>query len=215
MACILFVVFAMLALLVPGPYPAAGTLLDRPLVEILLSLPLSALGAAGFAGLLEFLKGRGPLLKQGATAIISLAVLVNARANYSFIPSACCTFVVADDLVALDWLGKHASASSGVAIASTPLHVAPGRYPSLEGEADAGVWIQPLKHIRAVPLSRDADFRDPSTLRLLCDRGLTYVYAGTSPQSFDAALLKSAPAWYRARLLLPGASIFEVIGCNS
>lgn len=215
MTCILIVVFVLLALLVPAPYPAAGTLLDRPLVEISLSLPLSVLGAAGFAGLLEFLKGRAPLLKQGATAIISLAVMLNALANYSFTPSACCTFVAADDLVALDWLGKHVPATSGVAIASTPLQLAPGRHPSLEAQADAGVWIQPLKHIRVAPLSRHVDFRDPSTLGLLCDRGLTYVYAGTSPQSFDAALLKSAPALYRARLLLPGASIFEVIGCNS
>ena len=213
-ASLLTLAFLLAGLVIPAPIPAAGTLLDRPLVEMLLFAPLSILGAAGLAGMLRSLHPRWQRLGPAAGTLILLAVVVHALANYGFHPSPCCAIVTTDDLVALDWLSKGLPADAQVAIASTQLRVAPASYAPLEAPVDAGVWIQPLTGLRTTALPAGIDFGDGGTLGLICERGVKYVYVGSASQSFDARSLQGRPAWYRSRLELSTASIYEVTACR-
>ena len=108
-ACCLMIVFLLAGLMIPAPIAGIGTLLDRPLVEMLIFVPLSLLGAAGVAGLVRSFKSR---CAYGIAAFIAIAVAVHALTAYSFDPSPCCTIVGNEDRVAIDWLKSNASAWS-------------------------------------------------------------------------------------------------------
>jgi hypothetical protein len=201
-------------MLVPAPLSPELSLFDRPLVEMLLAVPLSLLGAAGFAGFVLALRSGEPRREQAATILMTLAVAIHGLSNYSFYPSPCCNLVGADNLVALDWLEKHAALGSRVAIATARLGTAPPPFRVLEAPTDAGAWIRPLSDFAAVALPRDTDFRKPAALDRVCARSVTYVYVGNTAQSFNSDSLQLAPAWYRLRLQLPSASIYEVTACR-
>jgi hypothetical protein len=212
---LLTILLLLAGLVFPAPFPEAGTLLDRPLVEMLLWIPLSLAGAVGIPGLLAWVHPRRDRLGQAAGILIALAVVLHAFAAYSFTPSSCCSIVTADDLVALEWLKDYPSGNSQVAIASAQLRVAPAPYASLEAPVDAGVWIQPLAGLPTTTFPSGIDFADRGTLDLICDRGVKYVYLGSTGQGFAAGSLQGRLAWYRIRLQLPGASIYEVTACTS
>jgi hypothetical protein len=203
-----------MGLLIPAPILAAGTLLDRPFVEMLLWIPLSLLGASGIAGLIEWTQPGWHRFGQAAATLILLAVVAHAFVGYCFHPSPCCSIAAADDLVALEWLKENLSTGGRVAVASTQLRVAPVTYAPLEAPVDAGAWVQPLTGISTIALPSGIDFGDEGMLTSICASGVTYVYVGDALGSFDSGSLQGMPAWYRLRLQLPLVSIYEVIACQ-
>jgi hypothetical protein len=211
-----FALVLLVALLLAGLFVStpAGSMLDRPLIEMLLPLPLSLLGAAGMAAFLQILPGRAKRLGLAAGVLLSAAVVTNARLTQGFSASACCAMVLTDDLVALDWLRREAPVDAHVAVAVAPLQVSPAGKPWLGPGADAGIWIHPLTGLSVAPLPFLTDFGSGMTHALLCETGVDVVYAGGAPRSFDGASLLEEPQWYDLRLQLPAVSVFEVTACG-
>jgi hypothetical protein len=208
---VLLVVFLLAGLFAPAP---AGSMLDRPLVEMLLPLPLSLLGAAGLAGFLQVFPNPGRNTGRAAAVLLSATVVMQALLTQSFSASACCGMVSTDDLVALDWLRREAPLQARVAVAVAPVQVSREGYPLLDAGADAGVWIRPLTGLSVSNMSFVTDFGSGVTHSMLCEMGVDIVYAGDAPRSFDAAALLAEPQWYELRLQLPAVSVFEVTSCG-
>lgn len=212
---LLTILFLFLALFIPGPAFAGGTLLDRPLVEIVLFIPLAFVGAAGFAAMTQFVSIQHELARVGGMALISLAIALHAFSNYSSYPSTCCTLVSQDDVVALEWVNQNLPPNDHILIASSQQGLAPYPYPALEAATDAGIWIVPLtgRPISILPYS--TDFRQSSTLDLMCQSDVNDIYVGGRPQSFSARALREMPGWYTLILRLPGAEIYHVRACTA
>ena len=211
-ALVLLVVVLLAGLYAPSP---AGSMLDRPLVEMLLPVPLSLLGAAGLAGFLQVLPGPARLLGHVAGVLLSAAFVANALLTQGFRASACCGMASTEDLVAMDWLHREAPSNAHVAVAVSPVQVSPGSYPLLTAGTDAGVWIHPLTGLAISPLPFVTDFSGGATHSRLCERGVNVVFVGGAPRSFDGAALLAEPQWYALRLQLPHVSIFEVAACGA
>jgi hypothetical protein len=143
------------------------------------------------------------------------ALVLHAFSRYDFRPSGCCLVVQADDLVALDWIGSRLPAGAKFAIASTNLWVTSPESSELAAPADAGAWVEPLAGFSAITIPNTSDFADPQLLSALCGARVRFLYVGGTPRSFPAAELVEMHDWYRARLQLSGASIFEVTACES
>lgn len=211
-ALVLIVTLLLAGLFVPGP---AGGMLDRPLVQVLLPLPLSLLGAVGAAGLLQVRPGPASLLRDPAGVLLSAAVVGNALLTQGPGASGCCSLVSPQDLVALDWMRREAPADSRVAVATAPMQVSPGAGVPLEAGVDAGIWVAPLTGLSSAPLSFMTDFASAATHSMLCREGIGAVYAGDRQSSFDITGLLEKRQWYEPRLQLSGVSVFGVTDCTS
>ncbi|MBI3162068.1 MAG: hypothetical protein HYZ23_06145 [Chloroflexi bacterium] len=200
-----FPVAVMLFMLIGLFIPATSnlTLLDRPLVEITLFLPLAFLGGLGATRLPKF-------------AVIALAVVIVAHAalTYDFSPSDCCQLVTRDDATALDWMGRHLPADARVGISSANLNFDAYGRPMLAAGVDAGIWVAPLTGRLSVPLPDSADFTSQPTRDLLCGQQVTYIYIGSKAQSFDPNVFETIQTWYDVIFSLPNAKIIQVINCN-
>jgi hypothetical protein len=212
-SCLLTIVFLLLGLFIPGPAFAGGTLLDRPLVEIVLFIPLAFMGAVGFAAMTRDVGKQHAFAKVGSMVLISLAIALHAFGSYSFYPSACCTLVSQDDVVALDWVKQNLPLSARVLIASSPRSLTPYPYPALEAATDAGIWIVPWTGRPTSIAPYSTDFRQPGTLELICQSRVNDIYVGSGPQSFSARAMQEMPAWYTLILHLPGTEIYHVSAC--
>jgi hypothetical protein len=201
LACLLALALMLAALFIPVS-PGLG-LLDRPLGEMALFLPLAFLGGLGASRLPRM------LAVFLATAIIAYGVTA-----YSFAPSPCCQLAGPDDAAALDWMKKNLPAQASIGIASTELRLASTEPPLQAAGADAGIWIDPLTGRRTVPLPYFTDFEQPETHELLCTKKVTYLYVGGTDMSFRKQGLEAASAQYQLLFALPGAYLFQVQGCS-
>ncbi|MGB7875486.1 MAG: hypothetical protein WBL25_13970 [Anaerolineales bacterium] len=221
---ILFTLSVFVALFVPIGNWLPGlenqTLLDRPFVEMLLYLPLSMLGGLGLGGLLQFLndiKGFSEQINQyvrilAAVVFLGIASLTPVR-NYNFYPSDCCNFVKYDDTIALDWLEANLPADAYILIPATQMNVLPsGPSAGLTG-TDAGIWIPALTGKAITYAQFEIDFHSESTLEMLCQLQIDYVYIGGTSQSFNVSQLLAKGNWYEAVLSLPDAQVYRLIGC--
>lgn len=214
MTSLLALVFLLAGLFVPAPDPSYATLLDRPLVEMLLFVPLSVLGAAGFAGLFQNLKPRWELAGPAAAAVVALAVILHALLSYEFHPSACCAIATQDDLAALTWIDGHLAQDARVLIASAEVRYADAPYPPLNAAADAGAWVTPLTGRLVYSLSNLTDFATSSTRNVLCAEGISDVFVGAAPQAFNSASLDARPDWYILAVGVGRARVYDVAGCD-
>lgn len=208
--------FILACLFLPVTLPGYGyqTLLDRPFVEMVLTLPLALLGGLGAAAVLclvrkRFERGMVPAL---VILILFAPAVLNLLLHYDFYPSDCCSLVSDDDLLALDWMDANLPGDAVVLVPTTQLRVLEGRQ---EGRhmTDAGVWVGPLTGRRVLPAAFNVDFRGRAFLKKLCRRGVTHIYAGGSKQSFRKAALKRRTDWYAPALLLPRTRVYNLIGC--
>lgn len=222
LASILVILFLLVSLLVPVRVPGYGnlTLLDRPLVEMILYLPLSLLGGAGLAGLEKGLrqltarwpeKPLGPMVYLADVFIILL--LVNAFANYNLYQAECCSIVGRDDLVAIDWMDKNLPAEARILIASTELRVLISDSPQGAAGADAGIWITPLTGRMTLTMPYQSDFSQPAIFGTLCKRGAEYIFVGEKGAIFNNGLLSANPDRYQLLLSMPKTKIYQVTGC--
>ncbi len=212
-ACVAAITFLMVGLFLPVPGFSPTPLLDRPLAEMMLFAPLAILAGCGFSAAAGFF-ARVPVIVRAAGAfVICVAIAGHALMNYSPYPSSCCNLVHADDLVALDWIGKNLPIDDVVAIPQSEMQDAPPPYPPLVAGMDAGVWITPLTGRRTISLPYTLDFGSVAARDQLCGAGVDEVYVSADTYSFDPAHLESLPAWYAPELTLPGARIYRVVGC--
>jgi hypothetical protein len=222
-ASLLVILFLLGAIFIPVAVPGYRnlTLLDRPFVEMILYLPLSYLGGAGLAGLEQSLK---PLLARfqavrllsGAyVGILFLALLIaNALAAYNLYPSDCCSLVGRDDLVAIDWMENNLPPDARILISSTEVWVLASD--SFQGAVggDAGTWITPLTGRATVLLPYHSDFSQQTTVDILCEMDVDYIYVGEMGANFDRRQIEPYPETYKTLLSMPEARVYQVMGCR-
>jgi hypothetical protein len=218
-AGLLSVVLLFAALFVPVQIPGYGllSLLDRPLVELLLYLPLTVLGGVGLAALekpLAPLSSWKFLRPEYIHACLMGLIVIHAFAAYDFYPSDCCALVGQDDLAVLHWMRDHLPGDVQIGISVTELDVLPSEAFEAYNGADAGIWITPLIERGTIPLVNSSDFGQQSVRDVLCQSGVTHLYVGQLGQSFDPARLRERPEWYKLLFSEEKAGVYEVIGCG-
>ncbi len=202
------IVFSLLAILfmlaaIFIPVTSALTLLDRPLVEMMLFLPLAFLGGLGVVRLPKF-----------AALVLAASTIIHAWAAYNFSPSDCCQLVNRDDAAALDWMDKHLPADARIAIASENLNLNVFGSPMQAAGADAGIWVAPLTQRAILSLPYSTDFAAQNVHDLLCQQRVTHIYVGAMPQSFESDFVEAKPGWYEAVFSLPNARIVRALNCD-
>ena len=202
---IFFSTLAMLGILAASFIPVSTlyTLLDRPLVEMVLFLPLAFLGGLGVVRLPKF-----------AVILLTVFILYYAVANYNFSPSDCCQLAGRDDAAVLDWMDRQLPADARIAIASADLSIDPISAPMQGTGTDAGIWVAPLTGHTVTALPYYTDFLSQEMHASLCSQQVTHIYIGTRPQSFKADFVKAAPTRYEVVFQLPNTQIVKVLGCN-
>ncbi len=182
--------------------PPAFPLLDRPLTEMVLSLPLAFAGGLGAAH----------LPRKWILGLLIAAVAVHAWTTYSFAPSPCCQLAGADDLAAMEWLKQNTPADARILIASADYSL--GQATLRGAGTDAGLWVAPLTGRVAVTFPHFSDFRQASIHDQLCYGNISYLYVGGKDMSFNADAILASPDWYRVVLSLANARIVQVLGCG-
>lgn len=202
---IFFSTLAMLGLFAASLIPVSNsyTLLDRPLVEMTLFLPLAFLGGLGSARLPKF----------AALMVVAVAAF-HALAAYNFSPSDCCQLAGRDDVTALNWVKHELPVEARIAIASADLSVDSFSAPMLNTGTDAGIWVAPLTGRTVIALPYYADFLSQDIRAFLCGKQVTHIYIGTRPQSFKFDFVLATPDLYKTVLDLPNAKIVLVKGCG-
>ena len=218
-ACLVAVGFLLAGIFVPIQIPGYGalTLLDRPLVEMILYLPVAFLGGLGLAGLEK--RWRQPrrwkfLRREYMYGVITLLIAIHALTHYNFYPADCCVLVGSDDLAALTWMKEHLPGDARVGISVTELNVLPSEAFEAYNGADAGIWIGPFINRTMIPFPYSSDFGAQPVRDLVCQNGVNYLYIGARGAHFDLARLQEHPEWYQALLSQGNASVYAVIGCG-
>ena len=202
---IVFSAFATLFMLIGLfiPVTQSLTLLDRPLVQMLLFLPLAFIGGLSGARLPKF-----------ATLTLSAVIIFYAWTNFSFSPSKCCQLVSRDDATALTWMDKHIPDDARIAIAAVSLNLNAYGKPIRGAGIDAGIWVTPLTQSTAIPLPNTTDFTKQVGHDLLCQYDISYIYVGARSQSFMPDFVNIQPTWYESTFSLPKAHIIKVLNCG-
>jgi hypothetical protein len=198
---ILAILLMLIAMFIP--VTSALTLLDRPLVEMTLFLPLAFLGGLGATRPPKF-----------AVAVLALVIIIHAWTTYNFSPSKCCQLAGRDDVVTLDWMDKHLPATARIAIASEDLSLTTFSTPMQGVGTDAGIWVPPLTARKVFALHYSTDFIAESTHDLLCQQQVTHIYVGGLSHSFQSDFEDAKPAWYKTIFFLPNAHIVQTLGCE-
>ena len=200
---------------------AAQTLLDRPLVEMLLSTPLAFLGGLGCAGLLQTLRGV-PFLQaesRQTAAQVLVALALFGLIGYALIqtpltPSDCCSFFNPDDLTAFAWMDKNLPASARILVAATPGSVFEDGPEAVYSGSDAGLWVTLLLKRTSLVLSNGVNFNTAAVHDKLCQYDVTQIYVGSrGTDSFDPENLRQAPTWYQTQVEFPTTQVFRLTGC--
>ncbi|MBI3173705.1 MAG: hypothetical protein HYZ25_08300 [Chloroflexi bacterium] len=194
----LALLLGLLLTLIPPAFP----LLDRPLTEMVLSLPLAFAGGLGAAH----------LPRKWILGLLMAAVAVHAWTMYSFAPSPCCQLAGTDDMAAMEWLKQNTLADARILIASADYSL--GQATLRGAGTDAGLWVTPLTGRVAVPFPHFSDFRQASIHDQLCYGKISYLYVGGKDMSFNADVILASPDWYRVVLSLANARIVQVLGCG-
>lgn len=210
-AALLMMVALLAGLYIPAGWVVPGhTVLDRPLVETALCLPLAMLGGLGLDSLYHALHPRWSAVLAAASFAL---VLINAVWTYDPRP-ACCVIVSEADAVALDWMAAHLPPDARILSAAAEMRISAQTTSAPLAGSDAGVWIPILSRRSALPAPYTTDFSALDTWQALCDNAIGYIYIGGAGQSFDAAGLESRPGWYVRVFSMPPASLYQVIGCG-
>ena len=191
-------------------------LIDAPLARMAVFLPLCSLGGLGASGVNSMLRSGAPgkpfarLLRAGA-ALGVLAYLARSLAAQSYAPAECCILARQDDL-AIARLALARLPGDALVLVPSQASDDPNAGPS---GVDGGGWLFALDHIRTVKASAKTDLALAAQHSLLCAQRITHVYVGGTSWGFSRVVLDLAPAFYTPELVLPGAAIYSVIGCDS
>lgn len=191
-------------------YLDSNTLLDRPMVEMILFAPLAILAGMGvwaLKGMKRFLPGGQKIYWNYPGNILFIIALIlpiyfHAQ-NGDYRPDTCCDLVNGDDLTAIGWINAHLPVSSQILISVQ----------EVDGQivgTDAGIWITPMTGIRTVQDTMTTDFSDGTTYRRLCSEQIGYIFLGSRDRSFNMASLEKESSWYARLLNLPMASLYRI-----
>jgi hypothetical protein len=187
-------------------------LIDEPLAKMVLFLPMSLLGGIGLSGLHTWLlpnatrPARRPIL-TGIALLLSVIYLGGALAARGYAPGECCQLARPDDVTVIE-AARRLDTGSLILI------------PTLVGEqtgpspVDGGAWIVPLAQRRIRVGRADADLRSSEEHDRLCAEGVSHVYVGGMPFSYSRTELDLSPEVYSPSLVLPGAALYTVVGCD-
>ncbi len=200
-----FSILALFGMLAMSLIPIANayTLLDRPLVEMILFLPLAFLGGVGASR-----------LPKAAMLLFAVIIIFNAFTSYNFSPSDCCQLVARDDSIALDWMDRQLPADARIVIAGADLNIDSFSAPMQGTGTDAGIWIMPLSGRVATSLPYFTDFGSQDIYQSLCQQQVTHIYVGSRPQSFQTDFFQARSAWYEVIFHLQDTQIVRVLGCG-
>jgi hypothetical protein len=201
------------ALFVPVPIGIATTLLDRPLVEIVLFAPIALGASGGVVALQDRLGLASPAWRSVAVVILGLLLAAHSIFSYGLAPSKCCVLAGEDDLVAMSWIAGHVALDARIGIAQQSASFLPSPLSPLEAFSDGGGWIVPLTGRKTTPFPAATSFADPQSYSSLCSSRVNYLYVGTGLAHFDINGLGQNPRWYSLVLQLPGARIYAVRDC--
>ena len=197
------------------------TLLDRPFVEMTLYLPLSLLGGLGLAGLQQYLQDAQERVgnlnfswSRSAGVLCITLLLINALSQYELYPSDCCAIAGAEDVLAIDWIDKNLPSDARILVSAVDLIVLASGTAQGQLSGDAGAWITPFTDRVTIPRPYVSNFNQPEVLDDLCKLDIDYIYVGEIGQAFDASQLIAHPDWYKSLLSMPGAGVYQIVGCD-
>ena len=171
------------------------------------------MGGLGLAGLNQFLQ-KSRFLQKITVVSLVIFVVLNANIKHNFYPSDCCQIVSSDDLSAIHWMDKTLPPNASLLIASTNLFVTSFESPDALAGVDGGIWINPLISRKTIPAQGNSNFEDVEIHKQVCQKKISYIYVGGTPQSFDSLQLEKRTDWYQLVFSLPNANVYQVIGCE-
>lgn len=213
--CLFSIALMLGSLFIPISVPGYGalTFLDRPFVEMILFIPLAILGGLGWASVEQYQYLQRVPIRTGIFALLMVLIPIHGWLNYDWQPAECCVIAGQDDIAAIAWMNTHLPHDTQVGVSATTMNVlATDRFEGYVG-GDAGIWITPLIDRPVIPVPFDTDFRQPSTLEMLCQKSIRYLYVGELGQRFDDTGITAHPEWYKLLLAMPQVKVYEVIGC--
>lgn len=225
LASLLFIAFSLASLLFSVSQwltsYVAQTLLDRPIVEMYLSIPFAFLGGLGLAGLLQTLQKipflqTAPRLKtaQALATLLLFGAAGNALTQAPLLPAECCDYFNPDDLAAFDWMEDNLPAEARILVPATSGTVFENGPTGTYAGSDAGLWVTILLKRSSVVLSTRVNFSSVAVHDQLCQYDITQIYVGSrGAESFDPENLRQTPEWYQAQFELPTAQVFRLTGC--
>lgn len=194
--------------LIPTLVPEySPTLLNDQFIEIMLYIPFSLLGGAGFGGLIKTLPTTG-YLRWIAGGLPIVFVAWNFWAGQSIYPDPCCQYYGEGDRAAFQWIKNHTTDRSLILVSAFE------NGGQIFG-TDAGIWIDPLTGRDTNKLVFDIDWNlEGGELDELCQAGAReiYIYMGGREFSFESSQLKHA-AWAEPVFGADGTVIYRITGC--
>lgn len=183
-------------------------LLDRQFIEIMLYIPFSLLGGAGFTGLMRILSPQ-KIWKWLAVMALLTAVTFSFLQGRTIYPNQCCNYVGEEDMLAFQWIQDNTSERTLFLIST----IDDGR--DVFG-TDAGIWIIPFLGRNANKLPFGYDWKSAEEITAICDTGAEeiYVYMGGQAYSFSNARLAQGQ-WTRPVFTAGKTIIYQVSGCSN
>jgi hypothetical protein len=182
------------------------TPLDRQFLEMMLYVPFSALGGAGFVGAMKSLPKHASAQRSAGVALCLLVTLIFLRGR-SLLPNPCCVYFMEEDRQAFAWVEENVPPDSLILISS------------FEGDgkimgADAGIWLEPLLNGNVNKITFEKNWDSETTRMEICSMSQKeiFIYAGGTPFSFNHSQLATA-AWVEAAFSEGQTIIYRVAGC--
>ena len=207
------IIFIFCLIPLPGSlknYVDSNTLLDRPMLEMIIFAPLAILASMGLVtleGMKRFLPGWLMTHRNNLGIILFVIFLIlpvyfHAQ-NGDYQPNSCCDLVNADDITAVSWIASHLPADLQILISVQDVD-------NQIAGTDAGIWITPLTRIRTVQYLITTNFSNEIIYRRLCRNQIGYIFLGSRNTSFNMTNLEKEGAWYSRLFNLPMASVYRI-----
>lgn len=182
-------------------------LLDRQFLEMILYIPFSVLGGAGFHGITKNLS-LDKTYKWAVAPVLVGCVIYNFQNSASLYPDSCCEYFKENDQLAFRWLQENTTEHSLVIISSFSDNN------KIYG-TDAGIWIFPLLRINTNKLPFNTIWHSPDVNKEICniDARETYIYMGGTENSFANAQLVQE-MWIKPVYKSGKTEIYQVLQCE-
>jgi hypothetical protein len=197
----------LIALVPPLLIENSPSLLDRQFLEIMLYIPFSIMGGAGFVGLMRKLPSKGITRRLTALTLSGCAVFIFLQ-GYSLLPDECCVYFKESDKLAFEWIQKNTSADTLFIISTF------NENGQIIG-TDAGIWIYPLTGRNTNKLRYDTNWDSVEEMKNICLSSANdiYIYMGGGRYSFYNSQLASGK-WTSPVYTNGGSVLYQPIGCS-
>lgn len=154
-------------------------LLGKQFIEMMLYIPLSIMGGAGFAGIMKRMAFSVALRWSTAIAFVA-CVMIGFLQRNSIYPDSCCDYFGESDRLAFAWLQEKASKHTLVLISAS---VGAGKIVG----TDAGIWLLPLIGQPTNKLPFNIAWNSTDEIKNICRLGAQdiFIYMGGREYSFD------------------------------